>query len=226
MQLRYVTVLLRWAGRDRRAVGAQPEAHREERAIRTRASRYSAVGPTSLDEFYDVHAARAYGLALRILCGDRATAEDVVAEAFIAVWPRRPVAGDGETAHLQLVLLWHVRELCIDVLRERQPVVRRPGVGERSSCRTQLPTRDGDAPTSKAMREHVAALSLDQREAIERALYEGQRSEQIAEDMGTSKASVHGAMRRGLRTLAEGLSSARTPATPPLSSEVRKRSAR
>lgn len=225
MQLRYVSVLLRWAGRDRRAVAAQSDANTEARDIPAPPSQRSAAGPASLAEFYDAHAARAYGLAIRILCGDRGMAEDIVIETFVAVWKSRPPPGEGETADLEPALLRQVRKRCIEILRGRQDGGYWAGAGDLSPYGASIVARDGDTPTPAAIREHLAALPLDQHEAIERAFYQGQRSEQIAKEMGTSKESVHWAMRRGLRTLADGLSSARTPASLAESFEGRKRSA-
>lgn len=225
MRIRPWSGVTRWSERDRRTADAQPETIRDSRDIRAQAAQRSA-GLDSLDEFYDAYAAPAYGLALRVLHGDQRTAEDIVVETFVAVWQSQPAAAEGETADLERVLRRKVRERCLDVLRGRQDAVCTTGARALSARCTTLVQRDLATPTSAAIREQLAALSLDQREVIERAFYQGQRSEQIAEEIGISKEAVHQAMRRGLRTLVDRLSYARPPTILAASSGVRKRSSR
>lgn len=206
MQLRPLSGVTRWAGRDRRAADAKGETIREARDGRAQAAQRSAGDLDPLDAFYDAYAARAYSLALRVLGGDGVTAEGIVVEAFVAVWQSQAAAEEGETAALELVLLHQVRERSIGVLNSRQDTVCRPSTGAFSPDPTTFGTRTGATPTSAAIREQLAALSLDQREFIERAFYQGQRSQWIAEEGGISKDSVHRAMRSGLRTLVDRLS--------------------
>lgn len=224
MQIRLLSDVTRWAERDRRTASSQPETIRETRDVRAQSAQRSAAALDSVDEFCDSYAARAYGLALRVLRGDRGTAEDIVVETFVAVWQSQRAA--GETVDLEPVLLRQVRERCIDVLRGRQDAVRRAGAGTFSPRCTTLATRSGGPPTSAAIREQLAALSLEQREVIERAFYQGQRSEQSADEMGISRDAVHRAMRSGLRTLVDRLSYVRTPAILAAASGVRKRRSR
>ena len=226
MQIRAVSRITRRAKRDGRFACAQGDMFLEARQVRAQPSQRSATGLDSLDEFYDAYAARLYGLALRVLHGDLETAEDIVVEALVVVWQSRPAAEEGETADLELVLLRQVRERCIDVLRGRQDVGYGPGAGAISRRCTTPATGDGATPTSAAICEELAALSLDQRQAIERAFYQGQTSEQIAKEMGISKGAIHRAMRSGLRTLADHLSIVRTPASLAAKLGGRKRSPR
>ena len=206
MQVCPLIRITRWLVFGRRIAGAETAMIGEARQVSAPASPHAAVGPDSLDAFYDACAARAYGLALRVLNGDRGTAEDIVAETFVAVRQSRPVGQEGEMADLEHALLRHVRKRCLDVLRGRQDA----GGSEAVTCLSPgshvRPTRGGAAPTSAAIREQVTALSLDQRQTIERAFYQGQTSAQIAKEMGISKGAVQRAMRSGLRTLADRLS--------------------
>ena len=73
--------------------------------------------------FYDRHAARTFGLLLRML-RHRAEAEDVLQEVFWEVWKR---AGDYDaeraTAAAWLALI--ARSRAVDQLRRRKPAARR-----------------------------------------------------------------------------------------------------
>lgn len=90
------------------------------REIRALPSQRSATGLDSLVEFYDTYVARAYGLALRVLRGDRVMAEHIVIETFVTVWQSESREGEGETPDLECMLLRRIRQRCLDAVRGRQ----------------------------------------------------------------------------------------------------------
>lgn len=210
MHLRSLRQLTPRSALDRRSAGAETETIIETRESGRRASPRSAARLDTLDEFYDAYAARAYGLALRVLGGDQAKAEDIVVETFAAVRQSKSRTAEGETTDLECLLLRQIRKRCLDTLRGRQGVLdgeEANGLPTRSDA---LVTRNGAVPTSQTVRDALDGLSLDQRVCIERALFQGQTSTEIAGETGISKVAVHHAMRSGLRLLRNQLSANRT----------------
>ncbi|MDQ6712781.1 MAG: sigma-70 family RNA polymerase sigma factor, partial [Candidatus Dormibacteraeota bacterium] len=69
----------------------------------------------AIEMLYDRYARLAFGVALKIL-GERTAAEDVVQEAFVAVW-RNAAAFDPARGQIRSWLLRIVRNRAIDRLR-------------------------------------------------------------------------------------------------------------
>lgn len=199
VQIRGAKKLARWAGRDHRsadpyadAVGGPQEATSDEHV----------ADAGSLQHSYGACAARAYGVAVRLLDSDQVMAADIVVETFATVWQSGSGSGEGDRTDRERLLLWRIRERCIEVMHAH------PGAD------STVETLDL-SPSSAilAMRER-AVLSHVQRVSIERAFFQGRTSSQIADEMGIPKSLVHRAMRTGLQALAEGHSSTRAEATP------------
>lgn len=198
-QIRGANKLVRWAGRDRRSAAVHAEA---VVSLQAATSEEPVAGPGSLQHFYGVCAARAYGLAMSLLAGNRVMAEDIVVETFAAVWQSGSCNGEGEGTDPERLLLRHIRERCLEVMRAQPDAV--------SAVRTSVLSPNSDI---LATRER-SALSHVQRVSIERAFFQGRTSSWIADEMGIPTSLVHRAMRTGLRALAEGRSSTLAEATP------------
>jgi len=156
-----------------------------------------------LDTLYEAHHRQAIGLAFSVL-HDRAEAEDVVQESFLAAWRARdrfdPTRGSTRTW-----LLTMVRNRAIDTLRARQ--VRRaevldeehPVPADTDVSRTVMANLDADWI-------HTAMNSLprEQRRAVELAYFSGlthvEISDRLQIPLGTVKGRIRLAMER-LRTL-------------------------
>ena len=160
----------------------------------------------TLGAFYDLYAPQAFALAVRIL-GDQYAAEDVVHDAFVAVWQRMDQF-DPDRGSLRAWLLTIVRNRAIDRLRGIRPTVRVESADEQSLLRT------GPNPTWELTLERIsrvelrgvlATLPAEQREAIELAYFGGRTYREIAELTGVSEGTASGRMRLGLAKLRNGL---------------------
>ena len=160
---------------------------------------------------YDRHAAASHGLAYRML-RERAAAEDVVQEAFIALWrcrhDYRPERGS-----LRGWLLTITRNRAIDAIRRAH-----------HDTRTELVAdRDQEAPerTDEQALLHLEAADIctalrtlpdPQRQAVELSYFAGLTQTEIAERLGIPLGTVKGRLRLALRKLATQLETSAAPA--------------
>jgi RNA polymerase sigma-70 factor, ECF subfamily len=164
-------------------------------------SRGLAAGDVdSLSRVYDAYAVHVYSVALRML-RDPASAEDVVFESFLQLWHR---AGDfdPERESLRNRLIATARQLALDRLkgRTRTAVERQPFD---SHGRAALDPWDGaaTAEVGRAVREGLAGLPSEQREALELACFSGYSYTEIADATHAPVTSVKSAMRLALEKL-------------------------
>lgn len=154
----------------------------------------------ALGELYDRYGAPAYGLARRIV-RDPSLAEDVVQEAFLAIW-RGAARFLPERARAATWIMTLVHRRAVDVVRREQR-------------RRALPLEDGDddrvveaaddAVWLRLERERVqqalAALPDQQRETIELAYYGGFTQSELAERLGRPVGTIKSQMFAGLTNL-------------------------
>ena len=125
----------------------------DERDVDARlAERIRAGQAEALGELYDRHASTALATALRVV-GSREEAEDVVHEAFVAVW-RKIDRFDAERGALRAWLMTVVRNRAIDRVRARRPKMDLEDADERSLLRT------GPNPTWEAALARASASEI------------------------------------------------------------------
>ena len=149
---------------------------------------------------YQAHALALVKLAV-LMTGDRPTAEDVVQDAFLALYRRWPALRDTDRAvgYLRTSVL----NGCRSVHRVR---FRRQGIA-------LDPPQDADSAEAEAMlgeahREVIAArrrLPHRQREAVVLRYYLDMTEEQAARAMGVARGTVKSSTSRGLSALARML---------------------
>lgn len=170
------------------------------------AERIRSGDTAALGELYDRHSAAALATALRVV-GDREEAEDVVHDAFVAVW-RKIDRFDAERGSLRPWLMTVVRNRAIDRVRARRFNVDVDDADERSLLRTgPNPTWD-DAVRRASAREVRAALAQlpdEQRRAIELAYFEGYTYREVADLTGVPAGTANGRLRLALAKLREAL---------------------
>ena len=161
-------------------------------------------GP-ALMALYDRYNRPAFGLAFRIL-GDAATAEEVVQDAFLALW-RNAKSFDTGRGGVKTWLMTIVHNRAIDRLRS---------AGARGAT-VELETADYSGVASdpwddvtdrldgEQVRAAVAELPEDQRTAIELAYFQGLTHQEIAARLDAPLGTVKGRLRLGLRKLATSL---------------------
>ncbi len=134
-----------------------------------RAGRTSALG-----ELYDLYASAALGTALRVV-SDREEAEDVVHDAFVAVW-RKIDRFDPERGSLRGWLMTIVRNRAIDRVRARRSTLDLDTADERSLLRTgPNPTWEAalERASASEVRAAIAVLPDEQRQASRARLLRG-----------------------------------------------------
>jgi RNA polymerase sigma-70 factor, ECF subfamily len=163
--------------------------------------------PRAFGLVYDRHSGAAYGLAYRMV-GSRGLAEDVVQEAFLALW-RGASRYDGARGSVRSWVLGIVHNRAIDALRRTLVHERRRASDEGldrtvpADERTELEAvRNDDA---RFVRAAMDTLPVDQRRVVELAYFSGFTHTEIAEVVDVPLGTVKGRMRLGLRKLRDEL---------------------
>jgi RNA polymerase sigma-70 factor (ECF subfamily) len=161
----------------------------------------------ALGLLFDRHCTKAYGLA-RAMCGQPDTAEDVVQEAFIAIWRGRSTYA----AQAEGVAAWAmaiVRHRAIDAYR-RDRVRER---GRDDTAVLEHRAAGGDLALEACARDEAAhlrgllgQLPPRQRDVIALAFYGELTQREIALHLDIPLGTVKGRMRLGLRKLSDDLS--------------------
>jgi RNA polymerase sigma-70 factor (ECF subfamily) len=163
----------------------------------------------AFDALYRRYSSSAYGLAYRIT-GQQVLAQDVVHDAFLALW-RAPDAYDPARGAFRTFFLSLVHHRAVDTVRREERI---RGRQERASNLEPLSVEDpaegvADAADLADRRVEVRAalgtLPPEQRQALELAYYGGKTQVQIAEELGiplgTVKTRTLAAMRKLARVL-------------------------
>ncbi len=158
----------------------------------------------ALAELYDRYGRLAFGLAYRIL-GERGTAEDIVQEAFLAVW-RRASSFQADRGSARAWLMSIVHNASIDRRRGRYKREQTDVALDDLAFKLETGAEDTfDLVSERIEAEHVRAalggLPVEQREAIELAYFGGLTQQEIATRTGTPLGTVKSRMRLGLHKM-------------------------
>jgi RNA polymerase sigma-70 factor, ECF subfamily len=158
----------------------------------------------ALATLYDRYGPPAFALARRIT-GEPGVAQDVVHEAFMAVWREPARYADGD---LQVSLVTTTHRLAVRTVRRNETA----GRGRDASAADPPEARDGDpGPRGHRVDQALGALPPQQRQALVLAYYSGYTQREIAEQTDTALGTVQAGMVVGmhqLRTLLQGFSDA------------------
>ena len=180
-----------------------PLSHVEDALL---ASRIRAGDQAALGAVYDRYAALAMAVALRVV-SERELAEDLVHDAFVAVWQKID-RFDARRGSLRSWILTIVRNRAIDRLRARRPRIEIGEADEGLLLRTSPnPTleRAAERLGSSELRAALANLPAEQREAIELAYYGGHTYREIAAMTGVAQGTANGRLRLALGKLRDAL---------------------
>ncbi len=159
----------------------------------------------AFDELYRRYAGPAYGLALR-LTGQQLLAQDVVHEAFLALW-RAPEAFDPARGRFRSFFLALVHHRAVDTIRKEQRLRAR---SERAANLEPSTSEDpAEAVTEdaylgirrKQVREALEGLPPEQRQVLEMAYFGAKTQVQIAEQLGIPLGTVKTRTLAALRKL-------------------------
>lgn len=162
-------------------------------------SEVAAGDEQALARLYDRYAPLAYSIALRI-CGDAASAEEVVADAFLRLWQsaRRFRAGSEVGPWLSAI----VRNRALDELRRAGRAQQRTsGDGEPG------PDEAADVPLRLDIAAALGTLNARQRRVLELAYFDGLTQREIAERTGMPIGTVKSLTWRALETLRKRIGS-------------------
>lgn len=164
------------------------------------------VGRRDADAFevvYDRHADRAFSLAYRML-GVRAAAEEVVQDAFLALW-RSGEKYRPDRASVRTWLLGIVHHRAVDALR--RTTIRRPAapageaLAELQAAEELTDVEAARREEARMLRQALTALPPDQCRVIEMAYYGGFTHTEIADMLGIPLGTVKGRMRLALEKM-------------------------
>ena len=158
--------------------------------------------PDALADLYDATYRRAYGLALRVLSGDTAAAEDAVQEGYLALW-RQADRLSPDRGSVEGLLLTIVHRRAVEAVRVR---IRQRESGDTVPDRVDLHAVDLlDAAISSMEGERVRtalqSLSPEHREAVELAYFAQLSHREIAERIGVPLGTVKSRMHHAIRAL-------------------------
>lgn len=155
---------------------------------------------SALGELYDEYAGIALALAVRVV-RDRAVAEDVVHDAYVAAWDK--IDGyDVARGSLRTWLLAIVRNRALDRLRQIRPTDDLAVVDERVDRDLAVTNPTWELTVAAldraALQTALATLPGDQRQAIELAYFDGRTYRQVAADLGIPEGTAASRLRLAL----------------------------
>ncbi len=157
----------------------------------------------ALDALYARYAWQVFSLARAIL-RDQALAAELTQEVFLLVW--RSASTYRPTGSAQAWLLRLTRNRAIDTLRQTH---RRPHGQPRDThaalSELAAPAAQSDAAERQAVREALATLPPEQREALLLAFFQGLSHREIAVHLQTPLGTVKARIRRALQALRQQL---------------------
>jgi RNA polymerase sigma-70 factor (ECF subfamily) len=161
----------------------------------------------AFEVLYERHSRVAFSLAFRLL-GDRPSAEDLVQDAFLAVW-RGAASYSSTRGSVRNWLLSILHNRGVDRLRTLAAMTRRQEALE------QVELRRPDEPDAASqgigrvlagsVREELSSLPGEQFEVLKLAYYGGFTHQEIAEMLDVPLGTVKSRMRLGLDRLRRGL---------------------
>jgi RNA polymerase sigma-70 factor (ECF subfamily) len=158
---------------------------------------------------YDRHAGVAFSLAYRMV-GLRPTAEEVVQEAFLALW-RSNARYDRTRGSVRTWILGIVHNRAIDALRRSMVHDRRrasdEGLEERFAARERTEVEVARRDEAREVRGALDTLPPDQLRVVELAYFGGFTHVEIAQMLDEPLGTVKGRMRLGLAKMRDQLGS-------------------
>jgi RNA polymerase sigma-70 factor (ECF subfamily) len=166
-------------------------------------ARIAQRDPLALEALYERHAKQVFSLALAIL-GNRTKAADLTQEVFLLVWRHAGIY--RPTGEPRAWLLRLTRNRAIDELRRER---RRPQgntiLPEEALHSLPVPSTAIETVEQREVREAVAALPENQREALFLAFFHGFSHQEIATRLHMPLGTIKARIRRALQTLRQQL---------------------
>jgi RNA polymerase sigma factor (sigma-70 family) len=171
-------------------------------AERLLSRRLCAGDESALGEVYDQFSGFVFGLALRVI-KDRTAAEDVTQDVFVTLW-EHPERFEPERGSMRAFLGTMTHRRSVDLIRREE--ARRRRETKTSSEPTVAPKVDESAlaaVTSQEVRDAVACLPANQRQAVELAYFHGHTYRQVATALGIPEGTAKSRLRLALGRVSE-----------------------
>lgn len=179
------------------------------------ARRIASGDREAVGALYDRYSGVAMAVAMKVV-RDRAQAEDVVHDGFVAAW-QKIGRFDASRGTLRSWLLTVVRNRAIDRVRARRPSMDVDTADDLSLLRTGAnPTQDDVMQQISAdqVRDAIAALPDEQRTAIQLAYFSGHTYREIADITGVARGTACGRLRLAMTKLRASLGEMQPTAAP------------
>ena len=160
----------------------------------------------ALAEVYRRHAGAVFGVARRVLW-DALMAEEIVQEVFVRLWTH-PERFDQDRGSLRSFLLSQAHGRAVDLLRSEGSRRAREEREARETAESGLDVEREvwDMILAEQVRDAVAHLSEDERQAIELAYFGGHTYREVAALLDEPEGTVKGRIRAGLKRMQSMLS--------------------
>lgn len=160
----------------------------------------------ALGECYDQYASFVFGLVLRVV-RDAKAAEDITQDVFLGLW-EKPACFDPDKGALRTWLGTLAHRRAVDYVRREEARRRR----DEAVLIRVTPTPDVEEMalalmTAERVREALATLPPEQREAIQLAYFDGKTYREVAVCMGIPEGTAKSRLRLALRRVASTLES-------------------
>jgi RNA polymerase sigma-70 factor (ECF subfamily) len=154
----------------------------------------------ALSEVYQRHAGAVFSLASRVLV-ERTFAEEIVQEVFLRLW-EHPERFDGIRGSLRAFLLMETHARSVDRIRAEERRRQREERAHRDADTTYvLDLELRDLTVAERIRQAVAELTDQEREAIELAYFGGKTYRQVAQLLEQPEGTIKSRIRTGLMRL-------------------------
>jgi len=159
----------------------------------------------ALAEVYRRHAGAVFGLARRVLA-DPAAAEEIVQEIFLRLW-NDPARFDPERGSLRSFLLAQTHGRAVDLLRSDSSRRNREVREARAAATAgyDIEHEVWDLAVADRVKQAIAVLPDDERQAIELAYFGGHTYREVAAVLGTPEGTVKSRIRVGLKRMRSAL---------------------
>ena len=161
--------------------------------------------PRAFELVYDRHGGAAFSLAYRMV-GQRAVAEEIVQEAFLAVW-RNPGGYDPQRGSVRSWLMGMVHHRAVDAVRREESQRRRSEESQLSDPVIEPdPAEDivdelGLPEERRAVRAALEGLPEEQRQVIELMYFDGLSQSKISDKLGLPLGTVKSWTLLGMKRL-------------------------
>ena len=183
------------------------QAQLSDQALMQRVARRDS---RALEMLYERYSGLALGLAMKIM-GDRASAEEILQEAFWRVWQRAGTYRDAK-GQFSPWLMSIVHHLAIDEVRKRNVRPQAASTPLDDESFREIPDVRADVAATafsniagEQVRAAVARLPESQRHVLELAYFQGLTHQEISKKLGEPLGTVHTRTRLALLKLREQL---------------------